>query len=99
MRKKWWLIPVAIIAVFIILNPSMNQFKEFAGKEDKTQFRRTSNYLILSIYEYNDELYTKKYLGVLSNFYILNPNVNSYIPAVVDSPVVVEKQMADSSFK
>lgn len=73
----------------------MKQFKEFAGAEDKTDFRRTSNYIVCSVYQYSDGNYTKSYLGILSNFYLLNPNVNSYTP-VIETPVV-ETPKVDSA--
>lgn len=73
MRKKWWIIAAVILFIFVLLNPNMKQFKEYTGEQEggvyKKHFKRTSNYLIFSIYEYQINGYTNSYLGVLSNFF------------------------------
>lgn len=51
---------IAILAIVLILawaNPSLKQFKEYIGEEDKNgfvlTFKRTHNYLFFSTYEFS----------------------------------------------
>ena len=88
MHKKWPLIIAAILLLFIILNPSMKQFKEYMGKGTSSlfEYRRASNFLIYSIYEYEYGFENKKYIGILSNFILLKPtNHNQPVQEGIDS--------------
>jgi hypothetical protein len=69
MSNKKWLIAISILfLVFIILNPDINRFKEYSGLvgRDSHYIRRTSNFLIFSLYQDNQK--DKKYIGLLMNF-------------------------------
>lgn len=71
--KKGWLLAICIILLICLLNPSMNDFEEFTGMtgvERRVYIRRTSNFLMYSIYE--DDSYRgnhTRYIGVLMNFF------------------------------
>jgi len=80
--KNKILIGVAVIvAILILTNPTMQDFKNYSGKVNG---KREVNYLIFSIYssnsyvgiiehdELNDERFNKKYLGILKNFIKVN---------------------------
>jgi|SRR6185312_4212714 len=69
MLSKKWTIFVALILIFIILNPSIDRFKEYTGLVGKNShyLKRKYNFLIYSIYE--DGLNEKKYMGFLLNFF------------------------------
>ena len=57
-----------IIGIFIFLiltNPGAKRFKEYMGYNNYSGFRRTQNWILLSIYEDRD---SEKYLGIVFNF-------------------------------
>lgn len=77
--KKIWIILGTIILLFIFLNPGINRFKEFKGNytyHNIHQYRRESNYLVFSIYTYDNE----KYIGLLMNFINITPSKRSKEP-------------------
>ncbi len=91
--KKWKIlltVLIAVLVIFMLLNPSMKQYREYLGIE-AANLKRTSNFLIFSTFESDNDGYTKKHLGILSNFYVLNSNVNSYTPRMVtrDTSMVI----------
>lgn len=76
----------------------MNQFKEYIGKEQGNNIsRRTSNFLVYSIYEneikerVNGKSSTNRYVGILSNFFFLKPDlVNNGLPIIIDSSTIAD---------
>lgn len=77
-KNAKWLIPVMIIFLLVFLNPSMENFQEFLGLSGNhtRNLKRTSNYLIFSIYQGND-YYQSKYVGIVKNFYKIKPSRES----------------------
>jgi hypothetical protein len=70
--KKWWLFPLAIVVLFIVLNPTYSDFQQYTGLYgDNTYYlHKRANYLVFSIYEneiHNDD--RGRYIGILKNFY------------------------------
>jgi hypothetical protein len=66
--KKGWIIIIAIILLFICLNPSLKDFDEYQG--GNTYIRKEYNFIIFSVYRssinYNKN--EKLYIGILKNF-------------------------------
>jgi hypothetical protein len=91
MRKK--IIIALILIIPIVLNPSLNQFKEFTGVNGagSNLLKRKANFLLFSIYEYEGEYSTERYLGVCMNFIDISKNepeifhIDSTAGAVADS--------------
>lgn len=57
-----------VIGIFIFLmltNPGAKRFKEFRGYNNYSGFRRTQNWILLSIYEDRN---SEKYIGIIFNF-------------------------------
>lgn len=70
MKKKLSISLGVILVLLLILNPSLNQFKEYLGKEDSNMYRRTNNFFICSIYQNgNDD--NERYFAILGNFFHL----------------------------
>ncbi len=69
MKKKhlFWAIPLILILLFVITNPSPKAFKDYGGYAEYYQFKRTSNWAIFSIYE--DIETNERYFGIFLNFY------------------------------
>lgn len=77
--KKVYYIPIAILLLLIVTNPSMKAFKEYIGRPQRIDERitRKSNFLIFSIYtddQNGDDFngvqgYHSKFVGVLGNFF------------------------------
>lgn len=70
--KKAYYIPIVIIAILIITNPSLKDFKEHEGittakLESEVLLSRTHNYFICSTYNINGSDAT--YFGVIGNFF------------------------------
>jgi hypothetical protein len=63
-----------ILLLFIFLNPSLDKFKEHLGYISHYGLRRTSEFLVCTIYEDGTQDPPVKYLGILSNFIKLNTN-------------------------
>lgn len=60
-------IAIAIVfLVFILLNPSIKQFKDYVGSNSYKGLRRHKNWFIFSIFKDGDE---EEYVGALSNFF------------------------------
>jgi hypothetical protein len=84
MHKKiirWALIIlVGIILMLVLLNPSIIEFRNYAhrpGDPKGTVYRRTSNYLIFSIFseewiDENEQAGSARYLGIAGNFFVRN---------------------------
>jgi hypothetical protein len=80
MIKKILVVIGIILLIFILTNPTMNDFENYSGGGGK----REMNYLVLSIYskkEYaragavhrlDEPKITKKYLGIIKNFFEIN---------------------------
>lgn len=85
-----------IVLLFVLLNPSMNQFKEFLGKEKiSSDCRRVNNFLVYSIYENEN---TDQYVGILSNFIQLRQKiVNLDVRSTIDSTKVADSIKAEST--
>ena len=83
--KKWQAISIIILIIFIILNPSLKDFKEYTGDQEVT---KKMNFLIVSVYQDGSD----DYLAFLLNFVKL-PQIsysrNSAYPSQVDSSASV----------
>jgi hypothetical protein len=79
--KKWQSISIIILIIFIILNPSLKDFKEYTGDQEVT---KKMNFLIVSVYQDRGD----DYLAFLLNFIKL-PEIsysrNTVYPSQVDS--------------
>src|SRR4051794_14209635 len=95
-NRKWLFIGF-ILAVFIILNPTYLNFKEFTGitGKDARNLHKKANFLIFSIYQ--DDLNHKKYFGVVKNFIDITPQSMIPIAEKVDSTASVATDSASSS--
>jgi hypothetical protein len=62
--KKGWIITLIIGGVFVLLNPSITAFKEYLGINSYDGIQRKYNFLLCSVYEYDQN----KYLGIGANF-------------------------------
>lgn len=75
--KKKWKVFILIILIFIILNPSYSNFKEYTGLNGKSAeyLHKKNNFLLFSIYKNAKD--GKIYLGVLMNFIVItnHPNI------------------------
>jgi hypothetical protein len=70
-----------ILLLFIFLNPSLDKFKEHLGYVSHYGLRRTSEFLVCTVYEDGTQDQPVKYLGILSNFiklYANNPTTEIY---------------------
>jgi hypothetical protein len=87
--NKIWVVIGLILLLFIFLNPTYLNFKEFTGitGKDAKNLHKKANFLICSIYQ--DDYNHKKYLGFVKNFIDITPA--SMIPIVerTDSAVSV----------
>jgi len=69
--RKWQIITAVILLLFIVLNPSSSDFREYTGipKENyDVTIHREWNFLVLSVYStyyYGED---RKYLGIFKNF-------------------------------
>lgn len=66
--KKGWIIVISIILLFVLLNPTSRDFKEYKGITANRSFTKPSNLLIFSVYYYSGH----NYLGIFKNFIPLN---------------------------
>jgi hypothetical protein len=84
--KTKWIITGSILLILIVLNPGMNQFKEYVGNlnMDDVHLSRGANFLIFSIYEEQWMDRDKKYLGLLMNFIDITKSATNE-PSRVDS--------------
>ena len=60
----------------MITNPSMKQFEDFTGQKntaDRFYLRRSSNWLIFSIYKLGD---STSYFAIFNNFYLTEENLS-----------------------
>lgn len=71
---------IAVLAAIVLgfTNPNLSQFNTWT-KSDASLLQRltcdaksTGNYLLFSRYEYRCVGFTKKYIGVLDQFYLIN---------------------------
>lgn len=103
-RKKIQIGVGILLFILLITNPSLNNFKEFIGQ--KPNVRRSSNYLIFSIF--NDNYSNKAYLGIIKNFYDITPPPSaeekaaiekSKIDSVANAAIIIENKRQDSMAK
>lgn len=87
-QNKILLTTIAILSILLLTNPSGNQFNialpaltkqpnaYFSGNTSVSSFGRKSNFLFFSIYTVNinhgANQVNQTYLGILSNFYLLD---------------------------
>ena len=64
-RKQW--IPIGILLLFILTNPSISAFKAYVGSNTYSGLKRTTNLFICSIYKHNGV----DYFGITGNFFEL----------------------------
>jgi hypothetical protein len=71
--KKIWLIIGTILLLFIFLNPTYLNFKEFTGftGNDVESLHKKANFIFCSVYQ--DNYNHKRYLGILKNFIDITP--------------------------
>lgn len=102
--KKKILIPIALLLILLITNPTNKDFTDFSGNEGGQSVRRTTNFIIGSIYKvHSSNLYSHSYtdatyLGALKNFISISnkitvlPNPDNDIDSMlikVDTSMVV----------
>jgi hypothetical protein len=91
MKKKIQIGIAIVIAIFVITNPSLYRFQEFAPSQfnnykyriqEELKSSRVNNYFVLSIYEvsaisFRNSYYkeTFRYYGVLGNFYFIDSKI------------------------
>lgn len=105
--KKTFLAIIVVVAVMMILNPSVRRFKDFAAdvniKNQRYVLKRTQNWLLFSIYKkelhsYNsdieamDILSSETYLGIFLNFANITPR-----PVENNEVVQIDKEDKDAS--
>lgn len=69
--KKGWIIVISTLLIFILLNPTYSDFKDFTGlhgQEYETVLHRQWNFLVLSVYKIDDTGENRTYLAILKNF-------------------------------
>lgn len=76
--QKKWAIPVVLILLLIILNPSYSDFKDFTGHQKDNPYyilQREYNFLLFSIYSTRDldnGTESHRYFSILKNFILLS---------------------------
>lgn len=89
--KKAILIPLGILCLFIITNPSVSAFKTYRGRESYQGLYRPVNLFVLS--EYKDR--GSEFIGVMGNFILVKKPV---AVQVVETPPIENKSyMADTT--
>lgn len=63
LKKRWWII-ISVLFIFIILNPTYSDFKDFTGRDENEQLKKMMNFGVFSIYSVGDE----EYIAFLKNF-------------------------------
>jgi hypothetical protein len=63
LNRKW--IFLGIIVLLLAGNPGKRQFKDYIGTNSNLSIRKVHNFLIFSVWEYNDDRYT----GFFFNFF------------------------------
>ena len=72
--KKGWAIIICIITIFIFLNPSYSDFRDFVGNHYQGySIKKKYNFLAFSIYTANDGDENKEYFAILKNFIRISP--------------------------
>ena len=64
-RKQW--IPIGILLLFILTNPSISAFKAYVGSNTYSGLKRTTTLFICSIYKHNGV----DYFGITGNLFEL----------------------------
>jgi len=64
LSKKQW-IPIVVLLLFIITNPSISAFKAYIGSNTYSGLKRTTNLFICSLYKHDG----KTYFGIAGNFW------------------------------
>ena len=92
--KKIYYIPIAILLLLIVTNPSPKEFRSFLliAQNSTAPFiaGRERNFFIFSIY-YGDGTFTandNRYIGVLGNFFYLNSDTPKDQHPVIDNTKV-----------
>jgi hypothetical protein len=68
--NKVWVLFGIVLLFLIFTNPGAKRFKEFSANEHYSDFRRVSDWIILSVYE---DVYTEdKFVGIAFNFFKIN---------------------------
>ena len=75
-RKQW--IPIGILLLFIITNPSISSFKAYIGDTKYDHLSRPANLFLFSVYE--DDF--NEYVGVFGNFLQLPEHHNTHQDSV-----------------
>lgn len=94
-KKLFTFLPLGILALFIITNPSVKDFKDYLGENSYGGLHRTSNYFVASSYRMGGF----KYIGFFGNFWKEEPKYyfKSFDNAVKDSLKIDSTRIIDSS--
>jgi hypothetical protein len=66
MKKKLHIyVPLCVLALLVITNPSVKDFKDYLGKSYYSNLHKTANFFIADTYKYGD----KTYFGFLGNIW------------------------------
>jgi hypothetical protein len=91
MKKKILYVIIAALILLIVTNPSQKAFKDYLGVNTYSGLRRTSNFLICSVYNDGD-----RYFAIAGNFFELKSE--AWHSPVIDSIVSKDSAAyADSS--
>jgi len=92
-RKQW--IPIGILLLFIITNPSASAFKEYIGSNTYSGLKRTTNLFVCSVYKH----YGSEYFGIFGNFIELKePEIkHDTVKEYINDNTMVDTNMKDTS--
>lgn len=93
-RNLKYIIPLGIVLLFIITNPSITAFKEYQGRSSYYGLKRSLNLFVLS--EYKDG--GNEFIGVFGNFIKLE-KPKPMIVIETDSAKMDSAKMADTTVK
>lgn len=83
-KNLYTYIPLGVLALLVITNPSPNAFKDYLGIKTTVGIQRRGNLFICSYYEYED-----KYFAIAGNFFqIKTDSVSSKKDTVVKTKIV-----------
>ena len=98
--KKGWLWIISLLLILIVLNPTYNNFKEFTGVLGVRSAFLHKQYNLLLFSIYSNESNSKKYIGILKNYFVISSKPKSELKSEysnfnfknVDSDVMGNKE-------
>lgn len=95
-RERTYFILAAVLALLIVTNSSIKDFKDFVGVNTYAGLHKKRNFFVFSLFK-NDR-YHQEYIGVLGNLFKLNNDSTVAIhSATVDSVLVTDSPVVVSS--